>query len=148
MEPEGDAAPEGMLTYLQMRRCLLRLGYTWNRSLPTSTTSNTSDQYDDDVSVMSASSANTGSGSKTTSGGASSSSTAAARDIIATDAQLIMLLTTLVEMEERQRAARLGKNYDDGEEETDEGVYSKGLFLPEFIQVSKILFGGVDIFSD
>lgn len=110
---DEDAVPKGMLTYLQMRRCLLRLGYTWNRSLlppPPSQSSNNSsslDQYyyDDDVSVMSTNSASTFlSANNNSTSGATASTT---RDIIATDAQLIMLLTTLVEMEEKDRARKL-----------------------------------------
>jgi len=96
-----------------------------------------------------------------------------ARDIVATDAQLIMLLTTLVEMEERCRAdaiasvgegarrqRRLGRggagggggsgydrddhdhNDDDDEEDggrEGEDPFSKGLFLPGFIQVNRSL---------
>lgn len=68
------------------------------------------------------------------------------RDIIATDAQLIMLLTTLVEMEEKDRAMKMrsmaaGKKQKQQikspEEETDneEDMFVKGLFLPEFVQV-------------
>lgn len=77
---DGCGYPAGMLTYLQMRRCLLRLGYTWNRSLPPTNSScgaSTSSQgsysignyggdndylhyqYDDDVSVMSNNSTST-----------------------------------------------------------------------------------------
>ena len=137
---EDDEGPKGMLTYLQMRRCLLRLGYTWNRSLPPAN----SDSYDDDVSVMSSNSAST----FISGGGASNaSSVMSTRDIIATDAQLIMLLTTLVEMEERHRAVKIA-NYDedddDEEEDMDEdGIYSRGLFLPEFIQAYKLIIGGM-----
>lgn len=157
-----EDAPKGMLTYLQMRRCLLRLGYTWNRSLlagnPSSGVSRMSvasstggegpqyyHDYDDDVSVMSTGSA----GSFISGGGVSSSSATSGgmgstRDIIATDAQLIMLLTTLVEMEERHRAAKLAEKEDDEEEEKEEAdVYSKGLFLPEFIQAYKLIIGGM-----
>ena len=106
---DDDGAPKGMLTYLQMRRCLLRLGYTWNRSLPPPAPSSSSSSsasgycYDDDVSVMSSNSASTllSAGGQTMT---SSNTAMVARDIVATDAQLIMLLTTLVEMEERCRA--------------------------------------------
>ena len=121
---EDDDGPGGMLTYVQMRRCLLRLGYTWNRSLPAAE----DHDYDDDVSVMSAASASTF-------GGGTVGSAAAARDIIATDAQLIMLLTTLVEMEERHRA---GRGDAEGKEEL-----SRGLYLPEFIQAYKLIIGGM-----
>lgn len=141
--------PKGMLTYIQMRRCLLRLGYTWNRSLPTPQSSSTTSQqqqvYDDDVSVMSANSASTfisGGGAST-----SSSTNMATRDIIATDAQLIMLLTTLVEMEERHRAYKLmseEENSDDDPLDNEyEEVFSQGLFLPEFIQAYKLIIGGM-----
>jgi len=187
--------PAGMLTYLQMRRCLLRLGYTWNRSLlpPTngSRGASTSSQgsygngnnggndhhhlhyhYDDDVSVMSNNSTSTfvsGGGQSSASCTIGTSGTNVARDIIATDAQLIMLLTTLVEMEERSRAERMlarrrqhqhqrgnnGNNNDvenddyyhnfddDDDEEEEEDPYSKGLFMPEFIQAYKLIIGGM-----
>ena len=139
---DGAPPPPGMLTYLQMRRCLLRLGYTWNRSLPPSVSSGPDDggcPYDDDVSVLS-----TGSGSTLHTSGNSSGSVMGTRDIIATDAQLIMLLTTLVEMEERYRAWRMGAA--DEEEPPDDGedaMFTKGLYLPEFIQAYKLIIGGM-----
>eukprot|EP00581_Thalassiosira_minuscula_P015041 CAMPEP_0183733630 /NCGR_PEP_ID=MMETSP0737-20130205/41607_1 /TAXON_ID=385413 /ORGANISM="Thalassiosira miniscula, Strain CCMP1093" /LENGTH=659 /DNA_ID=CAMNT_0025966917 /DNA_START=138 /DNA_END=2117 /DNA_ORIENTATION=+ len=142
-----EDAPKGMLTYLQMRRCLLRLGYTWNRSFPPPSSSNSStassnaaaaEYYDDDVSVMSANSASTG---------RSANSVNNARDIIATDAQLIMLLTTLVEMEERHRAVKLALEDDDDDDDEkvneEDEFYSQGLFLPEFIQAYKLIIGGM-----
>lgn len=160
-------APKGMLTYIQMRRCLLRLGYTWNRSLNTysssgSVSSNSimmgapaSADYDDDVSVMSSGSTKSfmGGGATVTSTGTSM----ATRDIIATDAQLIMLLTTLVEMEERHRAVKLAKEELADQEADEEGgttnntsnidpndaVFCQGLFLPEFIQAYKLIIGGM-----
>ncbi|KAL7545365.1 hypothetical protein ACHAWF_008715 [Thalassiosira exigua] len=139
-----DAVPEGMLTYPEMRRCLLRLGYAWNRTLPPS-------EGEDDVSVVSATSAS----STLVSGGgasaASSSRAAAARDIIATDAQLIMLLTTLVEAEERGRARRLARAEDDDEDDEEEddeeekvrAPPSRGLYVPEFVQAYKLIVGGM-----
>lgn len=158
---EENHVPKGMLTYLQMRRCLLRLGYTWNRSLfpppqshsatvnnssSSTTTSSLDFYYDDDVSVMSTNSASTFlSANNSTSGG---NSTMTTRDIIATDAQLIMLLTTLVEMEEKDRAMKLrlmaaGKKQQkqqqikspEEENDNEEDMFAKGLFLPEFVQV-------------
>lgn len=143
LEEEEDA-PEGMLTYLQMRRCLLRLGYTWNRSLPSyggGSSQPSSVQYDDDVSVASVNSASTfisGGGVSNTSG------FGVTRDIIATDAQLIMLLTTLVEMEEKYRAMKLAAAGNGNRE--DEGIKdpnSQGLYLPEFIQAYKLIIGGM-----
>lgn len=187
-----ECCPEGMLTYLQMRRCLLRLGYTWNRSLPPANSSSSSNcgastssqgsysngnnggndylhyQYDDDVSVMSNNSTSTfvsGGGQSSSSCTIGTSRTNVARDIIATDAQLIMLLTTLVEIEERSRADRMlarrqphqqqrgnnsnndvdtdnyYQNIDDEDEEED--PYSMGLFMPEFIQAYKLIIGGM-----
>lgn len=176
VEEDDDSGPRGMLTYVQMRRCLLRLGYTWNRSLPppppTGSGSASSSMgnyyaYDDDVSVSSSNSTSTflsGGGQTFNSSSSASATTLAARDIIATDAQLIMLLTTLVEMEERCRADRIearrrgqqqrrgGSNdnhrhvdegadddvndmYNDDVDVEEEDQYSRGLFLPEFIQV-------------
>ena len=163
---EAKKVPKGMLTYLQMRRCLLRLGYTWNRSLPSSSSSNVplaqqqadgsgNYMYDDDVSVMSTNSASTFISAPS----AGSSTNMATRDIIATDAQLIMLLTTLVEMEERHRAVKLMQaEYDEEEKEDDveqllrgggddstqdDEIFSQGLFLPEFIQAYKLIIGGM-----
>ena len=123
-----DNIPEGMLSYLEMRRCLLRLGYTWNRSLPLAQC------YDDDVSVASVNSSSTflSSGQNTAT---ASNVSASARDIIATDAQLIMLLTTLVEMEEQVRAGKVKS------EEGEDGGNKDGLFLPEFIQAYKLIIG-------
>ena len=138
--PDGDdASPAGMLTYIQMRRCLLRLGYTWNRSLPLSVTSSADEcPYDDDVSVLS-----TGSGSTLHTSGNSSGSIMGTRDIIATDAQLIMLLTTLVEMEERYRAWRMGATDEEESPDDDDAMYTRGLYLPEFIQAYKLIIGGM-----
>ena len=167
-ESEEAKVPKGMLTYLQMRRCLLRLGYTWNRSLPSSSNSSSNVPqaqasqtdgggnyiYDDDVSVMSTNSASTFISAPS----AGSSTNMATRDIIATDAQLIMLLTTLVEMEERHRAVKLMQaEYDEEEEKDDveqllrggndstqgDEIFSQGLFLPEFIQAYKLIIGGM-----
>lgn len=170
-EENEDGAPPGMLTYLQMRRCLLRLGYTWNRSLLPARDAGAASvgggsnfggasqgggprlyhDYDDDVSVASTTSAT----SYHSGGGLSSSSNTtgglgSARDIIATDAQLIMLLTTLVEMEEKDRAARLAKREeeedgDDGEEEGKDGEEgpAAGLYPPEFVQAYKLIIGGM-----
>ncbi len=152
--------PKGMLTYLQMRRCLLRLGYTWNRSVfpppPPQSVVNSSSSYsstisdfyydDDDVSVMSTNSASTflSANNNSTSGGTMTTT----RDIIATDAQLIMLLTTLVEMEEKDRAMKLRlkkqqheqmkKNSGavvDNDNDEEDMMFAQGLFLPEFVQV-------------
>lgn len=161
---EEEGVPKGMLTYLQMRRCLLRLGYTWNRSVLPASGGNASTggsqasglpqadsyyDYDDDVSVMSTNSA----GTFISGGGASSASSASmmaqVRDIIATDAQLIMLLTTLVEMEERHRATKLklaeheDDDDEDEKEEEDGNAFDQGLFLPEFIQAYKLIIGGM-----
>lgn len=127
-ETVQEQVPEGMLSYLEMRRCLLRLGYTWNRSLSVAQSS----QYDDDVSVASVNSSSTFLSGQNTA--TASNVSASARDIIATDAQLIMLLTTLVEMEEQVRAVKT-KN-----EEGDD-CQNKGLFLPEFIQAYKLIIG-------
>ncbi|KAL3784805.1 hypothetical protein HJC23_013845 [Cyclotella cryptica] len=130
-----DEAPAGMLTYLEMRRCLLRLGYTWNRSLPSASSSQSGIYYDDDVSVASVNSSSTFLSGQNAS--SASNMSAATRDIIATDAQLIMLLTTLVEIEEKCRAAKLKNDEDDYDPKT------KGLFLPEFIQAYKLIIGGM-----
>ena len=131
-----DEAPQGMLTYLEMRRCLLRLGYTWNRSLPVASSSSSQNYYDDDISVASVNSSSTFLSGQNTAN--ASNVSASARDIIATDAQLIMLLTTLVEMEEQVRAAKI-KNAEEG----DDAAKNKGLFLPEFIQAYKLIIGGM-----
>ena len=134
-QPESNNTPKGMLTYLEMRRCLLRLGYTWNRSLPSASTSQAGGYYDDDVSVASVNSSSTFLSGQNTAN--ASNISASARDIIATDAQLIMLLTTLVEMEEQVRAMKI-QNENDQDDSKD-----KGLFLPEFIQAYKLIIGGM-----
>ncbi len=132
-EEEEEEAEEniggggGMLTYIQMRRCLLRLGIGWKRSyFPTvkeedkiteddDNDDNNDEENcpflydDDDVSMLSFNS-NISGGLFSTAGSNNSSSAGAGGgavgggDIIVSDAQLIMLLVTLVEMEERHRA--------------------------------------------
>ncbi|KAL7544533.1 hypothetical protein ACHAWF_007914 [Thalassiosira exigua] len=112
--------PRGMLTYVEIRRCLLRLGLGWNRTHSVGTAADS----DDEVSVLSLS---------------STSSAPGMGDILTTDAQLIMLLTTLVETDEEYRAykssefSRFSTSYDLGE----------GLFLPEFIQAYKLIIAGM-----
>ena len=139
MDEEG--APQGMLTYLEMRRCLLRLGYTWNRSLPAAAGNASPNYYDDDISVASVNSSSTFLSGQNTAN--ASNVSASARDIIATDAQLIMLLTTLVEMEEQVRAMKI-KNDEEGENDDNAtAAKNKGLFLPEFIQAYKLIIGGM-----
>ncbi|KAL7528290.1 hypothetical protein ACHAXR_003295 [Thalassiosira sp. AJA248-18] len=125
IDTTGESSlPRGMLTYLQLRRCLIRMGVGWKRS------SSDSADYDDDVSVLSFNS--TSSLHSGMSGGSTSRS-----DIIATDAQLIMLLTTLVEMEEKYRC-------DVGQSKTNNKYQlDQGLFLPEFIQAYKLIIGGM-----
>ena len=134
LDKNSDCPPSGMLTYLQIRRCLLRMGIGWNKN----TSNNNNGDYDDDVSVLSFNS--TASFTSGLSGGTRS-------DIIATDAQLIMLLTTLVEMEEVYRTTGSKK---DGYSPPRRGKKSKqyqldqGLFLPEFIQCYEIIIGGMN----
>ncbi|KAL7469359.1 hypothetical protein ACHAXS_009621 [Conticribra weissflogii] len=142
----GASHEEGMLTFLQMRRCLLRLGYTWNRHVPPNYYSNATGPdgcppYDDDVSVASVNSSTT-----LFSGGTGNSGFGMTRDIMATDAQLIMLLTTLVEMEEKHRAdrlARLQDGHDDGDGDVEPPAIVQGLLFPEFVQAYKIVIGGM-----
>ncbi|KAL7491873.1 hypothetical protein ACHAWT_001164, partial [Skeletonema menzelii] len=141
--------PKGMITYRQMRRCLLRLGYTWNRCATTFAANNKTnaavDNYyydDDNISVISNNSSST-----RASGGALSNTSGSAggfgnvRDIIATDAQLIMLLTTLVEMEERYHFS--SSSSEQGEEKSDGNVFPQGLFVAEFVQAYKLIIGGM-----
>mmetsp|Transcript_17932 Transcript_17932/g.43116 ORF Transcript_17932/g.43116 Transcript_17932/m.43116 type:complete len:623 (-) Transcript_17932:31-1899(-) len=113
--------PSGMLTYLQIRRCLLRLGVGWNHCCLPSVDAD----YDDDVSVLSFNSVSSA-------GNSALGSINGRSDIIATDAQLIMLLTAMVEMEEKSRASNA--KYQ---------VLDHGLFLPEFIQAYKLIIGGM-----
>lgn len=132
----SDEAPEGMLTYLEMRRALLRLGFTWNRSLPPSPAAAASNyQYDDDVSIASEASRSSrvsGASGKVLGGKRKK------RDVLATDNQLIMLLSILVEMEERWRVDHMNNNGDN-----DDDICAKGLFLPELIQAYKLVIGGM-----
>ena len=106
----NNSAPQDrgkeLLTYSQMRRCLLRIGVSWDNSLPM--------LMDDDISVNSFDSASGG------------------RDNIALDTQLVMLLTTLVEVEERYRADKL----DNCEKDHIEIV---GVCFLEFVQVYQIV---------
>jgi len=144
-QQDEERVPKGMITYRQMRRCLLRLGYTWNRCTASAAAiSNNAvvDNYyydDDNISVISNNSSST-----RASGGALSNTSGSAggfgnvRDIIATDAQLIMLLTTLVEMEERYHFSS-----EQDEEKSDNNVFPQGLFVAEFVQAYKLIIGGM-----
>ncbi|KAL7492930.1 hypothetical protein ACHAWT_002220 [Skeletonema menzelii] len=131
--PQDGRHQEGILTYSQIRRCLLRMNITWNRSLPT--------LIDDDVSVNSINSSSAASGG---SGSGSPFHTTAyggrKRDILTTDAQLIMLLTALVEAEERYRLelANMTNN-----EEDDDDVERRGIYFPEFVQSYQLIVAGM-----
>jgi len=152
-DDEEENVPKGMITYREMRRCLLRLGYTWNRSVASTTTAAknnaitlASDYYDDDnVSVISNNSSST-----RASGGAVSNTSGSAgggfgnvRDIIATDSQLIMLLTTLVEMEERYHYFSSEQGQDMEDKVMTDNVFPQGLFFAEFVQAYKLIIGGM-----
>ena len=135
---DQEESPPGMLTYLEMRRALLRLGYTWNRSLPPSCPQ----YYDDDsISIASGKSSNSrvsGASGKVIGGKRKK------RDVVATDNQLVMLLSVLVEMEEKFRA----ENMDSGAEgkqpqSKKDKFYERGLYLPELIQAYKLIIGGM-----
>lgn len=146
---EQQEGVQGMLTYNNIRRCLLRLGISWNRKLPT----NNSEDYEeeDGYSVVSGTTSGSyGSGSK--------QQQQHQRDIITTDAQLIMLLTSLVEAEECYRANKLlsnnnnngsedsldqaGSNSTDGDNNKD--FFGKfGIFFPEFIQCYQLIVSGM-----
>jgi hypothetical protein len=141
---DEENVPKGMITYRQMRRCLLRLGYTWNRAAVVNNAAAVDNDYydDDNISVISANSS-----SSRASGGAVSNTSGSAgggfgnvRDIIATDSQLIMLLTTLVEMEERYHFSEHGGQ--DGDEE-ENNIFPQGLFFAEFVQAYKLIIGGM-----
>jgi len=139
---EEEHVPKGMITYRQMRRCLLRLGYTWNRSAAATAVDNF--YYDDDnISVISNNSSSTrhsGGALSNASGSAGTGGFGNVRDIIATDAQLIMLLTTLVEMEERYHFS----SAEGDEAKKDEiNVFPQGLFVAEFVQAYKLIIGGM-----
>ena len=157
-QKQEEDVPSGMLTYIQIRRCLLRMGIGWNRRVKTNATkNNTVAEYDDDVSVLSfnsTSSFHSGQGS-----GASGSGVGASvirGDIIATDAQLIMLLTSLVELEEGYRAFHMNSNTDDDDnssknknkkqqkQQEQQQLLRQGLFLPEFIQCYELIIGGMN----
>ena len=124
---------EGMLTYLQMRRALIRIGVGWRRSSSRKTNDyRLLDCNDDDTSAISfrsTSSCCSGDGASAFSQGS---------DIIATDSQLLTLLATFVEMEERHRASKMSM-LKDGSNTINVSTYhfDQGLFLPEFIQVGK-----------
>lgn len=143
-EEEEKGVPNDMITYREMRRCLLRLGYTWNRCTSNNnamTSTDYNNYYDDDnISVIS----NNSSSTRQSGGGASGTSGSVTgfgnvRDIIATDAQLIMLLTTLVEMEERYHYS----SSSDGSNDNKNDVFPQGLFIAEFVQAYKLIIGGM-----
>lgn len=126
----GTAKQRIMLTYSQIRRCLLRMNIPWNRSLPPSST-------DDEVSVNSFNSFSAASG---VSSGNPFSAVGRKRDVITTDAQLIMLLTALVEAEERYRAEQMANNE---EEDDDDDVERRGISFPEFVQCYQLIVAGM-----
>eukprot|EP00956_Cyclotella_meneghiniana_P014061 scaffold20861_cov46-Cyclotella_meneghiniana.AAC.3 len=101
----------GMLTYREMRRALLRLGYTWNRS--SSITSSSSRYYDDDDIVSLASQTSKSSRVSGTSGRVLGGKQRKRKDVVATDNQLIMLLSILVEMEEHWRCTEMSSDNND-----------------------------------
>ena len=147
-----EIAGEGnMLTYLHMRRCLLRLGIGWKRSyFPTKKEKLDNEEDggnehcydDDDVSVLSfnsTSSRHSGvSGGLFSTTGSSAGGGVGGGDIIVSDAQLIMLLVTLVEMEERHRARTTASKAMSGKHQQQ-----KGLYLPDFILAYKLIIGGM-----
>jgi hypothetical protein len=139
-----EATPEGMLTYLEMRRALLRLGFTWNRSIPSQSSYNSpvKQYYDDDnvsiASETSKSSRVSGASGKVLGG----KQVRKKRDVVATDNQLIMLLSILVEMEERWRVDTMDSNNGDTNQH-DTDVCARGLFLPELVQAYKLVIGGM-----
>ena len=151
-EEEEKNVPDGMITYRQMRRCLLRLGYTWNRSITSTATTTTGknnanaaaavDNYyydDDNISVISNHSSSSRSNTSGSAGGFGN-----VRDIIATDSQLIMLLTTLVEMEERYHfSSEQQGHHPDDDEKDNNNVFPQGLFFAEFVQAYKLIIGGM-----
>ena len=142
---DEEEVPNDMITYREMRRCLLRLGYTWNRTTNAMTTTEYNNYYDDDnISVISNNSSSTrysGGGASGTSGSAAAGGFGNVRDIIATDAQLIMLLTTLVEMEERYHYSTSSDS--DSKSKNDKDVFPQGLFIAEFVQAYKLIIGGM-----
>ena len=134
----GDEPEGGMLTYLEMRRSLLRLGFTWNRSLPSSTN-------DDDISIVSeASRSSRVSGA---SGRVLGGKQRKKRDVVGSDNQLILLLSVLVEMEERWRAENgAGANVKTAaadDSSCSDLQFTKGLYLPELMQAYKLVIGGM-----
>lgn len=147
-DDEERDVPKGMITYRQMRRCLLRLGYTWNRCTPPAVDNHHYD--DDDISIISNFSSSTrhshSGGVAVADGGGGFGNV---RDIIATDAQLIMLLTTLVEMEERYHYSSRKQHGGDDEEDTTAAatthkvILPQGLYIAEFIQAYKLIIGGM-----
>jgi hypothetical protein len=143
---DEEEVPNDMITYREMRRCLLRLGYTWNRTTNAMTTTEYNNYYDDDnISVISNNSSSTrysGGGASGTSGSAAAGGFGNVRDIIATDAQLIMLLTTLVEMEERYHYSSTSSD-SDSKSKNDKDVFPQGLFIAEFVQAYKLIIGGM-----
>eukprot|EP00984_Skeletonema_dohrnii_P025528 scaffold14709_cov173-Skeletonema_dohrnii-CCMP3373.AAC.4 len=64
-QQDEERVPKGMITYRQMRRCLLRLGYTWNRCTTSAAAIGNNavvDNYyydDDNISVISNNSSST-----------------------------------------------------------------------------------------
>ncbi len=169
-EDEDVIIGGGILTYIQMRRCLLRLGIGWKRSyLPTARVEKkaTNDDHhgdeeeenyhfydDDDVSVLSFNSTTSG-GLFSAAGSNGSGAVGGGADIIVSDAQLIMLLVTLVEMEERHRAVSMttttmtmsggssSGNYVSKKNDIQQKKQHQGLYLPDFLLAYKLIIGGM-----
>ncbi|KAL3765348.1 hypothetical protein ACHAWU_002266 [Discostella pseudostelligera] len=157
-DKEESGSGGGMLTYIQMRRCLLRLGIGWKRSyFPTPNTTKKNDNGDefdyddDDISVLSynsTSSRHSGISGGLFSATGSSTGGGGGGDIIVSDSQLIMLLVTLVEMEERHRALTMRNNCSvtkkkDSVHTQQQHQQQKGLYLPDFILAYKLIIGGM-----
>ena len=132
----SNEGASGLLTYLAIRRCLLRLGQDWSRSVE----AEDCDDYDDE-SVSGLSVFSTGSFSSTSAlAGNNTASVEKSYEVIATDSQLMMLLRSLVELEERHRASQNAN----AASSTISNRLDEGLYLPDFLLSYKVIVEGLN----
>jgi len=131
----SDEGTGGLLSYMEMRRCLLRLGQDWSRSVA----AEDCDDYDDE-SVSGLSVASTGSFNSTVALAGANTANVGSYDVIATDSQLMMLLRSLVELEERHRASQSVN----AASTTVPNRLDEGLHLPDFLLSYKVIVEGIN----
>lgn len=129
----NEGTSSGLLSYLEIRRCLLRLGQDWSRSVGAEDCHDYDDESVSGLSVFSAGSFN----STSALAGTNTANAETSYDVISTDSQLMMLLRSLVELEERHRASRKMTT-------TVPNRLDEGLYLPDFVLSYKVIVEGLN----